>query len=51
MFVTIKENVSAEIIEKKSKFIANLVKVEDKIQVENEISKTHKLGVYKDITR
>ena len=42
MFVTIKENVSAEIIEKKSKFIANLVKVEDKIQVENEISKIKK---------
>lgn len=42
MFVTIKENISAEIIEKKSKFIANLVKVEDKIQVENEISKIKK---------
>lgn len=42
MFVTIKENVSAEIIEKKSRFIANLVRVEDKIQVENEISKIKK---------
>lgn len=42
MFVTIKENVSAEIIEKKSRFIANLVRVEDKIQVENEISKVKK---------
>lgn len=42
MFVTIKENVSAEIIEKKSRFIANLVRVEDKIQVENEILKIKK---------
>lgn len=41
-FITIKENEEAEIIEKKSRFIANTVKVENKTQVETELRKIHK---------
>ena len=37
MFKTIKENVTAEIVEKKSKFIANIFYVETKEQAENYI--------------
>ena len=38
-FITIKENVIAEITEKKSKFIANLIKVENKQDAEEKINK------------
>ena len=41
-FITIKENVTAEITEKKSKFIANLIKVKNKEEAENEINKIKK---------
>ena len=41
-FITIKENVSEEITEKKSKFIANLVKVRNKQEAEDVISKIKK---------
>ena len=41
-FITIKENVIAEITEKKSKFIANLIKVKNKEEAENEINKIKK---------
>ena len=41
-FITIKENVTAEITEKKSKFIVNLIKVKNKQQAENEINKIKK---------
>ena len=41
-FITIKENVIAEITEKKSKFIANLIKVENKQDAEEKINKIKK---------
>ena len=41
-FVTIKENVQAEITEKKSKFIANIIKVENKNEAEENILKLKK---------
>ena len=41
-FVTIKENVQAEITEKKSKFIANIIKVENKNEAEKNILKLKK---------
>ena len=41
-FFTIKENTSAEITEKKSKFIANLFYVENKSEAENIIKETKK---------
>ena len=41
-FVTIKENVQAEITEKKSKFIANIIKVENKNEAEEKILKLKK---------
>ena len=41
-FITIKENVTAEITEKKSKFIVNLIKVKNKEEAENEINKIKK---------
>ena len=41
-FITIRENVLAEITEKKSKFIANLVKVRSKQEAEAVISKIKK---------
>lgn len=37
-FITIKENVSAEITEKKSRFIANIIKVENKAEAEANIN-------------
>ena len=42
MFKTIKENVSAEIVEKKSKFIANLFYVESTVEAENIIKEVKK---------
>lgn len=42
MYYTIKEDVSAEIIEKKSKFIADLFYVENKIEAENKIKEIKK---------
>ncbi len=42
MFKTIKENVVAEIVEKKSKFIANVFYVESKKEVEKIIKETNK---------
>ena len=42
MFKTIKENVSAEIVEKKSKFIANLFYVESAVEAENIIKRVKK---------
>lgn len=42
MFRTIKENVSAEIVEKKSKFIANIFYVESKEEAENTIKELNK---------
>ncbi len=42
MFKTIKESVSSEIVEKKSKFIANLFYVESKEEAENIIKKMKK---------
>lgn len=42
MIKTIKENVSAEIIEKKSKFIANIFYVEDKKEAEDIIKQIGK---------
>lgn len=41
-FVTIKENTQAEITEKKSKFIANIIKVENKNEAEEKILKLKK---------
>lgn len=41
-FKTINQNVTAEIVEKKSKFIANLVYVENSEQVEQELEKIRK---------
>lgn len=41
-FITIKENVQSEIVEKKSKFIANLFYVESIEQAENVIKETRK---------
>lgn len=41
-FVTIAENVQAEIIEKKSKFIANIIKVESRKEAEDTIKKYKK---------
>ena len=41
-FVTIKENVSSEIVEKKSKFIANLFYVESVKEAEEIINKMNK---------
>ena len=41
-FVTIKENTQAEITEKKSKFIANIIKVENKNEAEENILKLKK---------
>ena len=41
-FITIKENVQAQIIEKKSKFIANLFYIEDIKQAEEIIRDTKK---------
>ena len=41
-FITIKENVIVEITEKKSKFIANLIKVENKQDAEEKINKIKK---------
>ncbi len=37
-FITIKENITAEITEKKSKFIANIIKVENKQEAERAIN-------------
>lgn len=42
MFKTIKENVSAELVEKKSKFIANVFYVESKEKAENTIKQINK---------
>ena len=41
-FITINENVQAEIVEKKSKFIANLFYVESMEEAENIIKETRK---------
>lgn len=41
-FLTIKENIETEIVVKKSKFIANLIKVSSKEQAEQEIKKIRK---------
>lgn len=41
-FITIKENVSSEIVEKKSKFIANLFYVESVKEAEEIIKQTNK---------
>lgn len=41
-FTTIKENIQAEIIEKKSKFIANLIKVETQEEAEEKIKELKK---------
>lgn len=41
-FITIKENVSAEITVKKSKFICNLIKIETKEEAENTIKQIKK---------
>ncbi len=41
-FYTIKNNVEAEIVEKKSKFIANLIKVESKEEAEEKIQEIKK---------
>lgn len=41
-FITIKENIQTEIVEKKSKFICNLIKVETQEQAENIIKQTKK---------
>ena len=48
-FITIKENVIAEITEKKSKFIANLIKVENKQDAEEKINKIKKTYMTQDI--
>lgn len=42
MFYTIKENVETEIIEKKSKFIANLIKIENQQEAESIIKELKK---------
>lgn len=42
MFVTIKEDVTAEIVEKKSKFIANVFYVQSKEEAENKIKEMKK---------
>ncbi len=42
MLKTIKQNVQAEIIEKKSKFIANLIYVQTQEQAEEELNKIRK---------
>lgn len=42
MFYTIKENVSSQIVEKKSKFIANVFYIETEEQAENIIKQTRK---------
>ena len=42
MLKTIKKNVQAEIIEKKSKFIANLIYVQTEEQAEEELKKIRK---------
>ena len=41
-FITIKSNISSEIVEKKSKFIANLMKVENKEEAEEKIKEIKK---------
>ena len=41
-FLTIKENIETEIVVKKSKFIANIIKVSSKEQAEQEIKKIRK---------
>ena len=41
-FYTIKNNIEAEIVEKKSKFIANLIKVESKEEAEEKIQEIKK---------
>lgn len=41
-FVTIEENVDYTLTEKKSKFIANLIRVNSKDEAENEIKKLKK---------
>lgn len=42
MFYTIEKNITAEIVEKKSKFIADLFYVENKIEAENRIKEIKK---------
>lgn len=42
MFITIKENTTSEIVEKKSKFIANLIYVESEQEAENKIKELKK---------
>lgn len=42
MFYTIKENIETEIVEKKSKFIANLIKIENQEEAENKIKELKK---------
>lgn len=42
MFYTIKENVSTEIVEKKSKFIANLFQIQDKEDAQTKIKEIRK---------
>lgn len=42
MFITIKENTTSEIVEKKSKFIANVFYVENEEQAENKIKEIKK---------
>ena len=42
MFITIKENTTSEIVEKKSKFIANLIYVETEKEAENKIKELKK---------
>ena len=41
-FITIKSDISSEIVEKKSKFIANLIKVENKEEAEEKIKEIKK---------
>ena len=41
-FITIKENIQAELVEKKSKFIANLIYVENTNEAEKIIRETKK---------
>ena len=42
MFITIKENISSEIVEKKSRFIANIYKVESREEAELKIKEVKK---------
>ena len=47
-FVTIEENVDYTLTEKKSKFIANLIRVNSKDEAENEIKKLKKITMMQD---